>query len=75
MGRRREPQLHHRDETVAAGERAGIITQLAQQTDGFFDGCRAMIGESAWYHGHPPWRSPRDQGHHQGPSELRLIPF
>jgi hypothetical protein len=56
IGRRGEAKLHHRDETVAAGERAAVVAQLCEQTNGFGNGRRTMIGESAWYHGHPPWR-------------------
>src|SRR5271156_2258992 len=54
MRRRRQTQLHHGNEAVAAGKGTAVVTQLCQQTDGFFDGCRTVIGESAWYHGHPP---------------------
>ena len=36
--RRREPQLHHRDEAVAAGERAAVVAELGKQADGFLDG-------------------------------------
>ena len=39
MRRRREPQLHHRDEAVAAGKRAAVVAQFGEQTDGFLDGC------------------------------------
>ncbi len=36
--RRGEAKLHHRDEAVAAGERAAVVAELRKQADGFFDG-------------------------------------
>ena len=63
------------DQAVAAGKRTAVVAQLGEQTDGFVDRCGAVIGESAWYHGHPPWRSPPGQGHHQGPSEIARNTF
>ncbi len=38
IGRRGEAKLHHRDEAVAAGERAAVVAQLREQTDSFFHG-------------------------------------
>jgi hypothetical protein len=35
---------------VTASERTAVIAELRQQPDSIFDGCRTMIGESAWYH-------------------------
>jgi hypothetical protein len=35
---------------MAAGERTAVVAELRQETDSIFDGCRTMIGESAWYH-------------------------
>ncbi len=73
IGRGREAQLHHRDEAVAAGDGAGVLAELGEQTDGFLDRRRAMIVERPWYHGRPPpwhrtkaqapsWRVPRVRG-------------
>ena len=62
-----ETQLHHRDEAVAAGERTAIVAELCQQTNSIFDGCRAMIGESAWYHWASSLAAVRaGQGRHRG---------
>ena len=33
MLRRREPQLHHRDQAVAAGERPGLVAERGEQLD------------------------------------------
>ena len=37
IGGRGEPQLHHRDEAVAAGQRAAVVAELGEQADRFFD--------------------------------------
>src|ERR1700758_952897 len=61
---------------MAAGERAAIVAELRQQTDRILHGRRTMIGESAWYHGHPPWRGrAAEQGRHQDRGPARVIPF
>ena len=52
--RRGEPQLHHRDEAVPAGERAAIVAELGEQADRFLDGFRAMVVKRSRNHGHPP---------------------
>ena len=54
--RRGQPQLHHRDKAVTAGERAAVVAQLSEQRHRILDGGRTVIGESARYHWHPPWR-------------------
>ena len=36
--RLRQPQLHHRNEAVAAGQRPAVVAQFRQQSDGFLDG-------------------------------------
>jgi hypothetical protein len=33
-----EPQLHHRNEAVAAGERPGVLAEIGEQAHGFGDG-------------------------------------
>ena len=58
VGRRREPQLHHRDQAMAAGKRAGVVAEIGEQGDGVGDGFRAVVGECAWNHGCPPGRPP-----------------
>ena len=71
MGRRRQPQLHHRDEAVAAGERPGVLAEIGEQGDGFVDGFRAVVGECAWNHGFLPGRLSRSgspPGGADGPS-------
>ena len=45
IGGAREPQLHHRDEAVAAGEHAALLAEAGEQADRVIDGRRAMIGE------------------------------
>ena len=51
-------ELHHRDEAVAAGERAGVLAEIGEQGDGFLDGFGAVVGECAWDHGFLPGRVP-----------------
>ena len=58
---RGEPQLHHRDQAVAAGERARVLAEIGEQGDGFVDGFRAVVGECAWDHGFLPGPSRRDR--------------
>jgi hypothetical protein len=41
----REPQLHHRDQALAAGQHARAIGMLGKQPSGFGNGLGAMIGE------------------------------
>ena len=41
----REPQLHHRDQAVPAGERARLLAEIGEQADGVIERRRAMIGE------------------------------
>ena len=38
MRGRRQPQLHHRNEAVAAGKRPAVVAQFGEQADGFRDG-------------------------------------
>ena len=38
MRRRRQPQLHHRDKAVAAGQRPAVVAEFGEQADGFLDG-------------------------------------
>jgi hypothetical protein len=39
---------------MATGEQTAVFAELGEQSDGVFNGRRSVIGESAWYHGHPP---------------------
>ena len=48
---RGQPQLHHRDEAVAAGERPRVLAEIGEHGHGLGDGFRAVIGEWAWDHG------------------------
>jgi hypothetical protein len=41
----REPQLHHRDQALTAGQDARAIGMLGQQPGGLGNGLGAMIGE------------------------------
>jgi hypothetical protein len=45
MRRTRQPQLHHRDQALAAGQHARAIGMLGKQPSGFGNGLGAMIGE------------------------------
>ena len=49
-----QPELHHRDEAVAAGKRAGVLAEIGKQGHGLADGFRAVVGETAWNHGFLP---------------------
>jgi hypothetical protein len=37
MRRFRQPQLHHRNEAVAAGQRPAVVAQFGEEADGFGD--------------------------------------
>src|SRR5262249_27559128 len=50
MGRAREPQLHHRNKTMPAGDCTRVIAKVAEQTDCFLDGRRTVIGKRPRYH-------------------------
>ena len=54
MARCRQPELHHRDQAVAAGERPGVVAEIGEQRHGIGDGFRAVVGECAWNHGFLP---------------------
>src|ERR1019366_1426087 len=41
--RRREPQLHHRQQRVAAGQDAGLGTKVSQQRQRVLDARRALV--------------------------------
>ena len=45
-----EPELHHRDQAVAAGERAGFVAQCREQFDRIGHGRRPVIAERARNH-------------------------
>ena len=44
-----QTQLHHRDETVAAGQNLGVL-QLAEQTERFLHRRGAVVLERGWIH-------------------------
>jgi hypothetical protein len=48
---RREPELHHRDQAMASGQRPRVLAEIGQHGHRFIDGFRAVIGEGAWDHG------------------------
>ena len=46
---RREPELHHRQETVTAGDQPGLGPEPLQQRERVVDGGRALIFERSRY--------------------------
>jgi len=58
MRRRREAQLHHRDEAVAAGERPRVVAQIGEHGDCISDGFRTVISKGTGYHGILPGAVP-----------------
>ena len=46
----REPQLHHRDEAVAAGQRPCFLAEIGKQLDGVSEAGRAVIDKRCRYH-------------------------
>ena len=60
--RRREPQLHHRDEAVAPGDQARLRPVPHEQPDGVLDARGAEVLERRWHlHGSPHVGAHRDQ--------------
>ena len=57
--RRREPQLHERQERVAAGEDLGFVAVLGEQRDRFVDGVGAGVVELGGDHAGAPASWPR----------------
>ena len=51
MAGRREAQLHHRDQAVAAGKRPRFVAEIGEQGDRILDRGRAMVGEGSRDHG------------------------
>ncbi len=45
-----QPQLHHRDQAVAAREQLGVVLVLAEKLQRFLDGARRVIVERGWIH-------------------------
>ncbi|MDO8431464.1 MAG: hypothetical protein Q7S58_03545 [Candidatus Binatus sp.] len=43
--RLRQPQFHHRDKTVTAGEQLGIVAELREHRERILDGGGAVIFE------------------------------
>src|SRR5690606_17596815 len=39
----RQPQLHHRQQAVAAGDQPGLVTEPGQQPDGVLDAGRTLV--------------------------------
>ena len=58
MLRRREPELHHRDQAMPAGQRPRLLAEIGKQGHCFADGLRTMVVEGTRYHGRPPARAP-----------------
>ncbi len=50
VGWRGEPELHHRDQTVAAGERAGVVAKVREQFHRIGQSRGPMVIEWARYH-------------------------
>src|SRR6516165_5831658 len=71
---RGEPQLHRWDKAMATGEQTAVFAELGEHGDGVFNGRRSVIGESAWYHGHPPLARPTEPGSSPRPFRPRAIP-
>ena len=52
--RGRQPQLHQRQQRVAAGEELGVVAVLGEQRDRFVDRVGAGVGERGGDHAVPP---------------------
>ena len=55
--RRLQPQLHRRNQTMAAGEQFAVLAVLGHQLQRFFDRARRDIAEISGKHGQPPFGS------------------
>jgi hypothetical protein len=42
---RGQPELHHRNEAMSAGDRAGVLAEFIEQAHGLGDGGWSMIGK------------------------------
>src|SRR5262245_691774 len=51
MARRRQPELHHRDQAVPAAERPRLLAERGEQRHCFVQGLWTMIFEGSRYHG------------------------
>jgi hypothetical protein len=61
--RRRQPQLHHRQQRVAAGEDARLRAEAAEQLQGVLDARCPLILERCWdLHPDPPFSPLRGRG-------------
>jgi hypothetical protein len=49
-GRRRQPQLHEREQRVAAGEELGVVAVAVQRADGVLEGLGALVVERSGDH-------------------------
>jgi hypothetical protein len=49
-----QPQLHHRDQAVTAGERPRLFAEVSEKGDGSTQRGGTVIGERGWYHDAPP---------------------
>jgi hypothetical protein len=54
MLRSSEPQFHHGNKAMPAGERAALLAELGKQANGFPDRCWSMICKGGRYHMPPP---------------------
>src|SRR5262249_49140233 len=48
--RPRDPQFHHRDQTLTPSEKLGVLPMLLQKRDSFANAVRLHIFESCWIH-------------------------
>src|SRR5262245_4396223 len=46
----RDPQFHHRDQTLTPGEKLGVLPMLPQKRYSFADAARLYIFKSCWIH-------------------------
>jgi hypothetical protein len=53
--RAREPELHHWNQAVAAGQRPGLVAKRRKQVHGVGHRCRPVIAERARNHAFPPF--------------------
>ena len=62
VARGREPELHQRDQALAAREDLRPVTELAEERDGVLEGGRAVILENRRNHARPPGAGMGDRG-------------
>ena len=45
-----QPEVHHRNQTLTAGQQLGLVAQLAQLIDGVLHRGRPTVLEGGWFH-------------------------